>query len=56
MGRKTIENKREKISITINPHILEKINENFENKSKYFEWLAYNDLVKSGVMNKDVIL
>jgi len=48
MGRNKIKNKREKISITLSPIILGIIKDKYENKSKYFENLAYNDLVKNG--------
>jgi len=37
---------KKKISVTINEKIDEVLNEEFNNKSKYIEWLIYQDLIE----------
>lgn len=46
---------KKKLSISIDIDAYKKI-EGFENKSKYIEWLVYEDLKKSGLLKKEVIL
>ena len=40
------------ISIAINKDVNKYITENFENKSKYIEYLIYKDLVENGVIEE----
>ncbi len=50
--------KKEKVnvSISVDRKLDNYMNEMFENKSKYIEWLIEQDLLKSGVDLKNVIL
>lgn len=45
-----------KFSITINPILFNKVDELYQNKSKYVERLIYADLLKNNVIDKDMIL
>ena len=36
--------------------ILKYLEDNFENKSKYVEYLIYEDLKKAGILKKDMVL
>ena len=40
------------ISITLDKNIIEAINEDISNKSKYIEWLIYQDLLKNSGNDK----
>lgn len=58
MGRKklTIEQKKTKLSITINRFLVMKITESQPNMSKYIEFLVYNDLKKNNIIDKTMLL
>jgi len=43
---------KKKISVTINEKIDDILNEEFNNKSKYIEWLIYQDLLKNSKNKK----
>lgn len=43
---------KKKISVTINEKIDNILNEEFNNKSKYIEWLIYQDLMKNSQNTK----
>jgi hypothetical protein len=51
-------NKREKVvvSLSIEKKLNDYMDELFDNKSKYIEWLIYQDLDKSGVDVKKIII
>lgn len=52
---KKLKTKR-KLSITLNEEIYQLLNDDFENKSKYIEYLIYQDVKKYGLLKKDIIL
>jgi hypothetical protein len=57
MRKKLNENeKKQPISIKVDPVIYEKLNENFKNKSKYIEHLIYQDMKKNNIITNDLIL
>ena len=58
MSKKPIkpEERKTKFSVTINPHLFSKIDELYNNKSKYVESLIYADLVKNKLIDKDTTL
>ena len=43
---------KKKISVTIREKIDDILNEEFNNKSKYIEWLIYQDLLKNSKNEK----
>ena len=45
-----------KMSITINSNVYQFLEENFENKSQYIEYLIYKDIKDNGLLIKEVIL
>lgn len=47
------ENKKIRVTITMNNEINKLINSITENKSKYIEWLIYKDLIKNNIINDD---
>jgi len=47
---------KRKVSITIDTAIYDFLNDNFENKSKYVEYLIYKDLKDNDVLKKEIIL
>jgi len=51
-------NKREKVvvSLSIEKKLNDYMDELFDNKSKYIEWLIYQDLDNSGVDVKKIII
>jgi hypothetical protein len=57
MSKKALkpEERKIKFTISINPKLFNKMNINQSNKSKYIEWLIYNDLKNKGQI-KDIIL
>ena len=57
MSKKALkpEERKIKFTISINPKVFNKMNINQSNKSKYIEWLVYNDL-KNKSQIKDMIL
>lgn len=55
MSKKPInpEERKIKFSVTINPLLFNKIDELYNNKSKYVESLIYDDLIKNKIIDKD---
>ena len=47
---------KRKVSITINSNVYRFLEENFENKSQYIEYLIYKDIKDNGLLVKEVIL
>lgn len=47
--------KRE-VSITIDNKVYQFLEENFENKSQYIEYLIYKDIKDNGLLVKEIIL
>ena len=47
---------KRKVSITIGTEVYEFLEDNFENKSKYVEYLIYKDMKENGLLKKDIIL
>jgi len=47
------EEKKIKVSVTINPNLVKIINEKYKNKSKYVEKLIYRDLCLNKLINDD---
>jgi|TARA_R110001599_G_C12089209_1_gene645864 type II secretory pathway component PulK len=48
------ESKKKRFSVTVHPALIEALE--VDNKSKYIEWLIYQDLLKAGKVDKDVLL
>jgi hypothetical protein len=48
--------KKIKISVTINPELIKILNKNYKNKSKYIEKLIYRDLFSNKHINDDFLL
>lgn len=46
---------KKKVSITINTEVYDFL-ENFENKSKYIEYLIHKDIKECGLLKKEIIL
>ena len=53
--RNTIRTKK-KISITLDPTVFNFLEDNFDNKSKYIEYLVYKDAKECGKLKKEIIL
>jgi hypothetical protein len=55
MSKKPIkpEERKTKFSVTINPHLFSKIDELYNNKSKYVESLIYADLIKNNIIDNN---
>jgi hypothetical protein len=47
------EEKKVKVSVTINPDLVKIITKNYKNKSKYIEKLIYRDLLLNKLINND---
>lgn len=47
------EEKKVKVSVTINPELVKIITKNYKNKSKYIEKLIYRDLLLNKLINED---
>ncbi len=47
---------KSKVSIRINPRLNELIEEEQSNKSKYIEWLIYQDLLNKKLIDKNFII
>jgi len=47
---------KRKVTVCLDPEILKYIEENFENKSKYVEYLIYKDLKANELLEKEIIL
>lgn len=53
MRKKLTENeKKVTLSVTINPVLMVKLDELQKNKSKYIEWLIYQDLKKNNMVDE----
>jgi len=48
--------KKVTVTLTINPILMNKVNELYNNKSKYIERLIYNDLLDKNILSKDTII
>jgi hypothetical protein len=47
---------KRKISLRLDTEICEFLEDNFENKSRYIEYLIYNDIKDCGLLEKEIIL
>jgi hypothetical protein len=47
------EEKKVKVSITVNPDLVKIITKNYKNKSKYIEKLIYRDLLLNKLINEE---
>ena len=47
---------KKKVVFTFEPMIIDFLNDNFDNKSKYVEYLIYNDVKENELLKKDFIL
>lgn len=45
-----------KISLRLDIKVYKFLEDNFENKSKYIEYLIYKDIKDSGLLEKEIIL
>ena len=46
---------KRKVSLRLEPKVYDFLNQ-FENKSKYIEYLIYKDLKENGLLEKEIIL
>ena len=46
---------KRKVTFSISPEIIQFLEENFENKSKYAEYLIYKDMKECGLLKNDII-
>ncbi len=44
------------ISISIDKNILKYLNDNISNKSKYIEWVIYQDFIKKNLLKKELYI
>jgi hypothetical protein len=49
------EKKKEKLSISVSRELMKVVDENQKNRSKYIEWLIYQDLVKNNLIDSSVM-
>jgi hypothetical protein len=49
------EKKKEKLSISVSRELMKVVDENQKNRSKYIEWLIYQDLVKNNLIDGSVM-
>jgi len=47
---------KRKVSITLEQEVLNFLENNFENKSKYVEYLIYKDMKDNELLKKEIIL
>lgn len=47
---------KRRVVFTFEPEIIEFLGDNFENKSKYVEYLIYKDMKENDLLKKDFIL
>jgi len=47
---------KDKLSITIDNNILNYLNENIDNKSKYIEYLIYQDIKSKNLIKKELYI
>jgi hypothetical protein len=46
---------KRKVVFTLEPEIIHFLEENFENKSKYIEYLIYKDMKEHNLVEKEII-
>ena len=49
------EKKKEKVSISLSRELMRVVDENQKNRSKYIEWLIYQDLIKNNLIVSSVM-
>lgn len=49
------EKKKEKVSISLSRELMRVVDENQKNRSKYIEWLIYQDLIKNNLIDSSVM-
>lgn len=47
---------KRKVSMTLDIKVYQFLEDNFENKSRYIEYLIYKDIKDSGLLVKEIIL
>ena len=47
---------KRKVVFCLDPKIIEYLKENFENKSRYIEYLIYRDLKDNNLIKKEILL
>jgi len=47
---------KEKVTITLKPEFIEFLSENFENKSKYVEYLIHKDMKGNNLIEKEMFI
>lgn len=47
---------KRKVSISLSEEVLNFLNDGFENKSKYIEYLIYKDIKDCGLLKKEIII
>ena len=47
---------KKKVAITIDKDVYDFLQDNFENKSKYIEYLIYKDIKDNDLLKKEIIL
>ena len=47
--------KKEKVVLSLRPELIQFLSENFENKSKYVEYLIYKDMKENNLIEKEMI-
>lgn len=48
--------KKARVTISLNKQVAEILNTNYNNVSKHVEWLIYQDLKKNNIIDKDIML
>jgi len=46
---------KRKVTFSLSPEIIQFLEENFENKSKYAEFLIYKDMTEFGLLKNNII-
>jgi len=49
------EKKKEKVSISLSRELMRVVDENQKNRSKYIEWLIYQDLIKNNLIDSSIM-
>jgi len=47
--------KKEKVVLSLSPELIQFLIENFENKSKYVEYLIYKDMKENNLIEKEIL-
>lgn len=50
------ETTKRKMILSLSPEVLEFLNDNFENKSKYIEYLIYKDMKEHDLIKNDLLI